>query len=79
MLFDEAGGTTHELQAVVGDSGGGCFAKRGSTWELVGVMFAILVFRISRRAPRCTATRRSPTALTPRARAGYLRPSSTRR
>lgn len=44
VLFDEAGGTTHELQAVVGDSGGGCFARRGSTWELVGVMFATLVF-----------------------------------
>lgn len=44
ILFDEAGGTTDELQAVVGDSGGGCFAKRGSTWELVGVMFAVLVF-----------------------------------
>ena len=44
MLFDETGGTTHELQAVVGDSGGGCFAKRSGTWELVGVMFAILEF-----------------------------------
>jgi hypothetical protein len=44
MLFDETGGTAHELQAVVGDSGGGCFAKRGGTWELVGVMFAILGF-----------------------------------
>jgi hypothetical protein len=44
MIFDELGGTTHELQAVVGDSGGGCFAKRSGAWELVGVMFAILVF-----------------------------------
>ena len=44
MLFDEVAGTTHESQAVVGDSGGGCFAKRGSSWELVGVMFAMLVF-----------------------------------
>ena len=43
-LFDEVGGTTHESQAVVGDSGGGCFAKRSGTWELVGVMFAILLF-----------------------------------
>jgi hypothetical protein len=42
-LFDENGGTTHEMQAVVGDSGGGCFAKRASTWELVGVMYAILM------------------------------------
>ncbi len=40
MLFDDTGGTAHESQAVLGDSGGGCFAKRSGTWELVGVMFA---------------------------------------
>jgi hypothetical protein len=35
------GGTTHEAQAVVGDSGGGVFLKNGATWELAGTMFAI--------------------------------------
>ncbi len=44
LSFDQFGGTTHESQAVVGDSGGGCFAKRGSTWELVGMMFANLTY-----------------------------------
>ena len=42
MLFDDIGGTEHEMQAVFGDSGGGCFAKRNGTWELVGVMFVML-------------------------------------
>ncbi len=40
VAFDQLGGSTHEFQAVGGDSGGGCFAKRAGTWELVGVMFA---------------------------------------
>jgi hypothetical protein len=40
-VFDQFAGSTHELQAVSGDSGGGCFAKRGNTWEFVGVMFAM--------------------------------------
>jgi hypothetical protein len=40
MVFDRTGATAHESQAVSGDSGGGCFAKRDGTWELVGVMFA---------------------------------------
>jgi hypothetical protein len=43
-LFDETGGTEHESQAVTGDSGGGCFAKRGDTWQLVGLTYAMLVF-----------------------------------
>ena len=41
--FDESG-TSHESQAVVGDSGGGVFLKRGGKWELVGIMFAQLVW-----------------------------------
>ena len=40
LWFDRVGGTMHKLVAVVGDSGGGCFAKRDSTWELVGLIFA---------------------------------------
>ena len=44
ITFDQTGGTTHESQAVVGDSGGACFAKRGGSWQLVGVMFAMLIF-----------------------------------
>jgi hypothetical protein len=44
VTFDQSGGTANELQAVVGDSGGGCFAKRGSSWQLVGVMFAMVTF-----------------------------------
>lgn len=39
-VFDESGGSVDELQAVNGDSGGGCFAKRGGDWELVGLMYA---------------------------------------
>jgi hypothetical protein len=36
-VFDQVG-TPYESQAVVGDSGGGCFAKRNGAWELVGIM-----------------------------------------
>ena len=43
MLYDQSG-TTDEMQAVAGDSGGGCFAKRGSVWELVGIVFATSVY-----------------------------------
>lgn len=38
-------GISHEAQAVVGDSGGAAFLKRGSQWELVGVLFAILIYQ----------------------------------
>jgi hypothetical protein len=38
--FDETGGSVDEFQAVNGDSGGGCFAKRSGTWELVGIMWS---------------------------------------
>lgn len=41
--FDESG-VTDEAQAVIGDSGGAAFLKRGSQWELVGVLFAIEIF-----------------------------------
>ncbi len=43
--FDQSG-ISHEAQAVPGDSGGAVFLKRGSPsqWELVGVMFATLVY-----------------------------------
>jgi hypothetical protein len=41
--FDLAG-LPEESQAVVGDSGGGVFVKRGSQWQLAGVLFAINVF-----------------------------------
>jgi hypothetical protein len=44
MVFNQTGGTPDEAQAVTGDSGGACFAERGGNWELVGVMFAMLVF-----------------------------------
>jgi hypothetical protein len=37
-------GISHEAQAVTGDSGGAAFLKRGSQWQLVGVLFAILVY-----------------------------------
>ncbi len=36
------GGTTHEAQGAIGDSGGALFIKNGSDWELAGVLFAIL-------------------------------------
>jgi len=42
--FDDVGGAPDESLAVQGDSGGGCFAKRAGTWELVGVMFAMGTF-----------------------------------
>jgi len=35
------GGTTHEAQAVVGDSGGPVFLKNGTVWELAGTLFAV--------------------------------------
>lgn len=41
--FDQSG-ITNEAQGVSGDSGGGVFIKRSGQWELVGVMFTILVF-----------------------------------
>lgn len=41
--FDESG-VNDEFQAWNGDSGGGCFAKRGADWELVGIMYAQSVF-----------------------------------
>ena len=41
--FDESG-ISDESQAVPGDSGGAVFLKRGSQWELVGVMFAMLTY-----------------------------------
>jgi hypothetical protein len=42
-VFDSPG-ITDEAQSVVGDSGGAVFLKRGSTWELVGIQFAMSVF-----------------------------------
>jgi hypothetical protein len=42
VQFDQSG-VTYEAQGVPGDSGGAVFLKRGSQWELVGVMFAITV------------------------------------
>ena len=33
--------TSDEAQATFGDSGGGVFQKSGSTWQMVGMMFAI--------------------------------------
>ena len=41
-VFDQVG-TANEAQAVVGDSGGGCFAKRNGTWELVGIVITYQV------------------------------------
>lgn len=43
VLFDQSG-VTYEAQGVPGDSGGAVFLKRGSQWELVGMMFAITIF-----------------------------------
>ena len=42
-VFD-AGGMTHEAQAVAGDSGGGVFAKNGISWELIGMMHTVSTF-----------------------------------
>jgi hypothetical protein len=42
VAFDQAG-VSYEAQGVPGDSGGAVFLKRGSQWELVGVMFAITI------------------------------------
>jgi hypothetical protein len=41
--FDELG-VADEAQAVTGDSGGPVFQKRGSTWELVGMIFSVDLF-----------------------------------
>jgi hypothetical protein len=43
-VFDQSGGQPEEAQAVVGDSGGGVFVKRGSQWQLAGILFAINIF-----------------------------------
>lgn len=43
VVFDQSG-VTYEAQGVPGDSGGAVFLKRGSQWELIGVMFAITIF-----------------------------------
>jgi hypothetical protein len=42
-IFDKSGNsdTTHEAQAAQGDSGGAVFAKNGSYWELMGLMYAV--------------------------------------
>jgi hypothetical protein len=42
-VFDSAG-IPDEAQSVMGDSGGAAFLKRGSTWELVGIQFAMAVY-----------------------------------
>jgi hypothetical protein len=39
-VFD-AGGSAHEAQGVVGDSGGAAFAWNGSQWQLAGILFAV--------------------------------------
>jgi hypothetical protein len=36
-----SGGSDNEMQAAAGDSGGGVFYKRGSSWELAGIMLAV--------------------------------------
>lgn len=41
--FDE-GGSAHEAQGAVGDSGGAAFAWTGSGWELAGLLYAISIF-----------------------------------
>lgn len=41
--FDQSG-INYEAQAVPGDSGGAVFVKRGGQWQLLGVMFAILIY-----------------------------------
>jgi len=41
--FDESG-VADEAQVVPGDSGGGVFADRGGTWELVGIHSAALTY-----------------------------------
>jgi hypothetical protein len=38
------GGTTHEAQGAVGDSGGAAFIKQGGNWELAGVLLVIGTF-----------------------------------
>jgi len=38
--FDQ-GGSDHEAQAAIGDSGGAAFVQNGSQWELAGILFAI--------------------------------------
>ena len=41
--FNSSSGDS-EMEAATGDSGGGVFYKRGSTWELTGIMLAIGTF-----------------------------------
>lgn len=39
-VFDETGGSTSEMAAVNGDSGGAVFSKASGSWELVGIMLS---------------------------------------
>jgi len=39
--FARFSGTSHEMQAALGDSGGAVFYKQGGQWELSGIMLAI--------------------------------------
>jgi len=41
-VFDEEGATPHEAQGTPGDSGGGVFASRDGSWELVGIISAVV-------------------------------------
>ena len=43
VQFDQSG-VSYEAQAVPGDSGGAVFVKRGSQWQLGGVMFAVTIY-----------------------------------
>jgi hypothetical protein len=38
--FSEQGGTTHESQGVLGDSGGAVFTKQGASWQLAGIQYS---------------------------------------
>ncbi len=41
---NQGGSTTHEMQAINDDSGGAVFYKRGSQWELAGIINAQVVY-----------------------------------
>ena len=41
---NQSGATTHEMQAINNDSGGAVFYKRGTQWELAGIINAQVVY-----------------------------------
>jgi hypothetical protein len=77
-LYDsqnQSGSTTHEMQAINGDSGGPVFYKRGSQWELAGIINAQFVYE---GQPELTAIYGNATTMADLSRYNQTYPKSIR-